>query len=290
MTIMNKITLRDYTHKIKNLKASGNYQEAIQHCLHIIKIFPKHAETYRYLGESYLEIKRFQEALNILKRVLSVFPDDFIAHIGVSVIQESLNNLDEAVWHMERAFEIQPARFTVRGELTRLYKLRDGKKPPDIRLTHAALARLYLRGGLYPQAIAELLDTIENSDRIDINLMLAQAFFLNNQLPSSIEPARKVLKLSPFCLEANRIMLMGSGITGEDEITIACKRRLSELDPYYQFVSTGQQTTEMIPNEAVLLEWLPDYPIPPHNTNKPRGDDLTWILDPDDTDILSRSG
>ena len=166
---MARIPLRAYNREIENLIERGQIEEAIAHCKNILKQFPKHIETYRLLGKSFLESQRYTEAADILQRVLSVFPDDFVSQLGMSIIREDEGNLDAAIWHMERAYEVQPFNRAVQDELRRLYGRRDGVEPPRIRLTRGALVRMYARGDLYPQAIAEIRAALaedQNSHRL----------------------------------------------------------------------------------------------------------------------------
>ena len=123
---MAKISLRAYNHEIGNLIDHGQTEEASAHCKYILKIFPKHLDTYRLLGKAYLESQRYSEASDILQRVLAVVPDDFVSQIGLSIIREDEGNLDAAIWNMERAFEVQPSNAAVQEELRRLYGNRDG--------------------------------------------------------------------------------------------------------------------------------------------------------------------
>ena len=126
---MARIALRAYNREIERLIEGGQIEEAIAHCRHIFKYFPKHINTYRLLGKAYLETQRYGDAADILQRVLSSIPDDFISHLGMSIIREDEGNLDEAIWHMERAFEVQPANRAIQDELRRLYGRRDGLEP-----------------------------------------------------------------------------------------------------------------------------------------------------------------
>ena len=152
---MGNISLRAYYRKIESLIEANKNDEAIAHCKHILLTYPKNLETYRLLAKAYLETHRYPDALDILQRILSVVPDDFIAHVGMSIIREDEKNLDAAVWHMERAFDVQPSNIAVQDELKRLLGQRDGTEPAKIRLTRGALVRMYLRGNLHTQAIAE---------------------------------------------------------------------------------------------------------------------------------------
>jgi tetratricopeptide (TPR) repeat protein len=157
---MAKIPLRAYLKEIEGYIERGEVDQAIAHAKNIIHNFPKQIDAYRLVGKAYLESQRLSEASDILQRVLSVIPDDFIAQVGMSIIREDEGNLDSAIWHMERAYEVQPFNPAVQDELRRLYGRRDGIEPPKIRLTRGALIRMYLRGELYPQAIAETRATL----------------------------------------------------------------------------------------------------------------------------------
>src|SRR5512139_2487221 len=153
---MAKVSLRAYNRDIETMIDRGQFDEAIAHCRHILKTFPKHLETYRLLGKAYLESKRHSEASDIFTRILMAVPDDFVSHVGLSIIADEKKQLENAIWHMERAFEKQPSNAAIQAELQRLYGRRDGTQPPKIRMTRGALAHMYIQGELYPQAISEI--------------------------------------------------------------------------------------------------------------------------------------
>ena len=139
---MAKVPLRAYNQEIEQAIEQKQTEEAIAHCRHILQSFPKHIETYRLLGKAYLESQRYSNAADIFQRVLSAVPDDFIAHVGMSIIREDESNLDAAIWHMERAFEGQPYNSAIQDELRRLFGRRDSMEPPKANLTRRALARM----------------------------------------------------------------------------------------------------------------------------------------------------
>src|SRR3990172_2163331 len=153
---MVKVSLRSYDREVESLIEKGQTDEAIAHCRHILATFSKHLETYRLLGKAYLESKRYPEAADIFERVLMAVPDDFVSQVGMSIMADEQKRLDDAIWHMERAFEKQPSNAAIQAELQRLYGRRDGHEPPKIRLTRGALAHMYVQGELYPQAISEI--------------------------------------------------------------------------------------------------------------------------------------
>ena len=153
---MAKVFLRTYNREIESKIEGGQLDEAVAHCQYILKTFPMHVDTYRLLGKAFLEARRYADAADIFQRVLMAVPDDFVSHVGMSIIRDDENKLDDAIWHMERAFEVQPSNSAIQGELRRLYGRRDGVEPSKIRLSRDALANMYSQGELFNQAIAEI--------------------------------------------------------------------------------------------------------------------------------------
>lgn len=264
---MARISLRTYNREIEDLIDHGREDQAIAHCLHIIKFYPKHIDTYRQLGKAYLEGQRYSDAADILQRVLSSFPDDFVSHVGMSIIREDEGNLDAAIWHMERAFDSQPANNAIQAELRRLYGRRDGVEPPNVRLTRGALSRMYIKGNLYPQAVAELrLALAEDPERLDLQVLLAQTYHLSGQNVEAVETCSALLHKLPYCLEANRILAEILADSERADETKAYQQRVQVLDPYAAHVSPSALTPEKVPDAAVgieRLEWRPGQTISP---------------------------
>jgi tetratricopeptide (TPR) repeat protein len=230
---MAMIELREYVHEIDSLVERGQIDEAIAHCRQILAVYPKYIDTYRLLGKAFLEQQKYSEAADVLQRVLSVFPDDFISQIGMSIIREDEGNLDSAIWHMERAFEVQNSNSAVQDELRRLYGRRDGKEPARIRLTRGTLVRMYIRGGLFPQAVAEIRAALnEDSNRLDLETVLVRALALANRKTEATEVATNLIQKLPYCYEANRLLAeVLPGTSRIDDAKIYMDRILS-LDPY----------------------------------------------------------
>ena len=254
---MARIPLRIYHREIENLIEHGEYDQAVAHCRHILKFYPKSVDTYRLMGKAYLENQRYGDASDILQRVLSSALDDFVSHVGMSIIREDEGNLDDAIWHMERAFEVQPANSAIQGELRRLYGRRDGFEPPKINLTRGALARMYIKGGLHQQAVAELrIALTEDPQRPDLLMLLCRAYFLNGQKAEAAETCNNLYGRFPFCVEANH--LLGDILAETDRATEArdFESRYYSLVPYAAHVSSNTPTPDQVPESAVLVERL----------------------------------
>jgi competence ComEA-like helix-hairpin-helix protein len=256
---MDKIPLRTYLKEIENLIEKGENDQAIAHCRHILKAYPKNLATYRLLGKAYLENRRYGDAADVFQRVLSGVPDDFVSHVGMSIIREDESNQDAAIWHMERAFEIQPYNSAIQDELRRLYGRRDGLEPPKVRLTRGALARMYARGNLYQQAIGELRAALaEDPKRSDLQVLLARMYFMAGQKVEAVETCSNLLKKLPYCLEANRIISAILPETERKEETQVYRERVMFLDPYLVLASPYETTSEGVRDQVVVIEKL-DY-------------------------------
>lgn len=252
---MAKIPLRVYIKDIENLIERGEIEQAVAHAKSILRTYPKHLETYRLLGKAYLESQRYSEASDILQRVLSVMPDDFISQIGMSIIREDEGNMDAAIWHMERAYEVQPFNPAVQDELRRLYGRRDGVEPPKIRLTRGALVRMYARGELYPQAIAETRAALaEDPQRLDLRVLLARLYYLSGQKNDAAEVCSELISKLPFCYEANRLLTEILPTTSRASETPKFQQRIYALDPYEAFISPTAPTSQQVPDQAVMVE------------------------------------
>lgn len=250
------ISLRAYNQEIEQLIDNGQYEESIAHCRTILSKHPKCIDTYRNLGKTLLELKKYPEALDIFSRVLSAFPDDFISHVGLSIIYEDQNDLDLAIWHMEQSFDVQPSNLAIQDELKRLFGRRDGEQPIKIRLTRGALVRMYARGELYQQAISEIESILEEDPRrIDLEVIFARMKFLSGSVTEAISSCNKILERFPYCFEANRILQEIYTANKELERAAVCRNRLISLDPYYRFLSSPHDDKQ-IPDEKILLEKL----------------------------------
>jgi tetratricopeptide (TPR) repeat protein len=254
---MAKVFLRVYNREIESMIEGGQLDEAVAHCQHILKTFPMHVETYRLLGKAFLEARRYADAADIFQRVLMAVPDDFVTHVGISIIRDDENQMDDAIWHMERAFEIQPSNSAIQGELRRLYGRRDGVEPSKIRLSRDALANMYSQGELFNQAIAEIRSVLaEDINRPDLQVMLARAYYRSGQKVEAAEMAVALLKKYPYCMDALRVLVDVLPGTARAENTQVYRQRLHMLDPYSSFTINSVFASDQVADSDVSLERL----------------------------------
>jgi tetratricopeptide (TPR) repeat protein len=253
---MSEISLKEYVSKLESALNEKAADEVIQHCRHILRSFPKNVTAYRLMGGALLELGRYEEAGAALQRVLSVLPDDYAAHLGLSDAYTGQNRADDAIWHLERAFEQNPNNTKLIDRLRGLYRRFRKGENVKIQMTSAAVARLQMRNRQYEAAIHTLRGTLQRyPDRVDLKLLLTRALWETGEVLDAAEMAVAVLTVLPNCLEANR--LMTELWLSEDRPSDAQPYlyRVEAVDPYlaYELVQG-----EAPPDDAFRLEEL-DY-------------------------------
>lgn len=232
----------------------GQAEPAMLQARYILKVFPKCLAAYRLLGQAYLESRQFADAADIFLRLLSSLPDDFIAHLGLALIREQQGDITAAAWHIQRAFEVRPSSQAIEQEVLRIEALRTSTPPSRQPLSRVALGRLYLQGGCYPQAIAEIQAARnENPHHPELDILLAQAYDEAGQLEDAAQAAQTALSQLPFSLEANRILYQAFSQEDARQARIY-KERLEELDPYWALVTPELPDPTQVPDQAVMIE------------------------------------
>jgi tetratricopeptide (TPR) repeat protein len=256
---MAEISLQAYIQYVEDRLARDAIQEVLSHCRHILENYPKNLAVYRLFGKALLEEGNHQAASDIFQRVLSADPTDFWGHVGMSLAYQETGALDQAIWHLERAFEQTPNNEEIQGELKRLIKERDRAEPRKIQLTRGALTRLYAKGRLYQQAIAEITEALrEDPERLDLQVLLAQMLWDSRQEIKAGKVAAEILRKLPYCLQANRILADLWLHTGQAKEARPFIDRVKALDPYlaYELEHEGSQA----PADSFRLkqfDWTP---------------------------------
>jgi tetratricopeptide (TPR) repeat protein len=211
---------------------SNDFDRAIGLAQHILEQYPQNLEAYRILGEAYLASRQLDLAQGAFERVLRSDPENIPAHVGLGITYERLNKLDRAVAEFEQALEVKPDMPELRNQLLRLYTEAWGSEYAQLRLSRAGLARLYARGHMLPQAIAEFRHVIaDQPDRYDARAALAEALWRNEQEDDAIALCRELLRDRPELLKANLILgylEMAAGRPEGEQYWEAAQ----EIDPY----------------------------------------------------------
>ena len=258
---MAEVRLQEYIQQVDGMVEKGQYDEAIAHLRHILQHYPKFLLAYRLLGKILLETGQDDAAEEMFLRVLSGDPEDFVARVGMSVIHDRRGDLQRAIWHMERAFELAPENDVIQEELRRLYGRRDGVVPPRVMLTHGALARLYARGGLFSRAVETLRSLLaKEPERVDLRVALAEALWNDGQRVQAEDVCLRVLDELPYCLKANLILGEIWARSGRDEAQVHL-RRAEALDPENTRAVEILGDASPLPPREVQLPYL-EYGVP----------------------------
>ncbi len=267
---MNQISLAEYRQQIEDAIQDGRYEEAVAHGRHILERYPKDIGSYWLLGKAMLEAGQNDQAMDMFQRVLSANPEHMLAWVGMSETAQRRDDLEDAIWYLQRAFELATDNEAVAQELRRLYGELEGSEPKRLQLTESALAKLYLRGDLLTRAITELRGLVEDHpERLDLRVALAEALWRDGQRLQASQVCQGILDEQPYVLKANLILGEIWSSSGRMIEAEAYLDRAEALDPENEMaqelfgsaspVPTQEPQIEPITHEDVHGEEEPDW-------------------------------
>ncbi len=255
MELKNKIPLRQFYRNIDDYVINQAHNEAILYSKFLLKKYPKNIAVYQLLAKAYLDKKQFDLALMLFEKILEIDPDDFVSHIGISIISENFGNLERALESMQRAYEIQPSNESLQNEVIRLVREKDGFAPEKLRLTRGALIKMYSRSKLTEQAIAEAkLGIHEAPDRTDYKVHLTEMLLESGKFEEAIESSLNILRDLPYCKPILNVVYNAFIQLDKENDADIYKTRLAELDPYFVFMKPETKSVNDIPDVAIMVE------------------------------------
>ena len=307
---MAELSLTQYLNHIEQFIRRQSFDEAIAHSRHILARYPKNAAAYRSLAQALMAQSRWEEARDIWQRLVAALPDNVEVQRQLAETYTHLEDLNRALFHLERAFDLNPNDTEILAKLRALYTRKSGKPVGKIQLTAAAAAGQYLKNQLHDQAITALRKAIDSQgSRVDLQLLLAKALWEKGRTIDAAEKAMDVLKSLPFCVSANRIL--AELWLNEQRPTDAQRylSRIEEVDPYLALEVAGarpeedtflvevlnyrqyvQQTmSEQAPDwlssldesSVALAQELQDVAEPPARPEPAETDEMAWLNDLD---------
>ncbi len=228
---VSEISLQAYEDEIDLLIEQARYVEALAHLRHLLTQFPHDVSAYYLLGKTMLEADLPDLAVDMFRRALSADSNHLLSRIGLGLAHERRNDLDAALWNLERALESDPSNGDVAEELRRMYGRREGVDLAYVPQTRAGLARLYLRASRYGRAADEFRALLEDQPaRPDLMTALAEAYWRNGQWVQAAELCQEILDKLPYSLRANLLLGTLWVNSGQDE-GWTYLRRAQEVDP-----------------------------------------------------------
>ncbi len=253
---MAMISLQEAYDRARRWIESNDPERAIGLAQYILERYPNNLEAYRILGEAYLADRQLDQAQEAFERVLRSDPENVPAHVGLGITHERQGRLDRAIPAFEKAWEIKPEMAELRGQLLRLYADAWGSEHAQLRLRGGGLARLYAKGHMLPQAIAEFRKVIDDQpDRYDAKVALAEALWRDGQEDESASLIHKLLQERSELLKPNLLlgyMELASGNASGQKYWDAAY----DMDPYQ---TVAQAMFDTLPDdtreEPSIEEW-----------------------------------
>ena len=225
---MAQVTLRKYLQEIEDALGSGRVDEAAKECQHVLVQFPESLEVQRLLGEVYLAQGHTDEAQQALDWILTNDPENVIAYCDRALISERTSDFDTALDCYQQAYELSRGNRHIRQQFNML-SARTGQQ--GFMFSRAGLARLYMRGGLLPQAVQEWDAVLSVSpDRLDARTGLLETYWREEMYDEAEQVALQALQDVPGCVKA---LLILAHVTAPRDMQQAKEyvQRAQMLDP-----------------------------------------------------------
>jgi tetratricopeptide (TPR) repeat protein len=178
----------------------GNYENAIPHFQKAAELDPNYGRAYLYLGRSYLNLRKWVEAIPPLRTAFRLSPDEsgkevlnilLDALLGAATSQLKKGNFLESINYLKEGLSLEPGSMQIRNELI---------------TTLIDSGNHLLSYGNYKDAISTFSEAAELSPGNSVALIgLARAFLENGDFLKAIQAVQKVLSVDPGNEAANSL-------------------------------------------------------------------------------------
>jgi tetratricopeptide (TPR) repeat protein len=264
---MSLITAYEQMH---DASANGNHAVVLRVARHVLMFFPHIIKTKLCLCESLLALNEHAEAEELYTEVLRSDPESIDAYVGLSIIAERKGELRIAEEHLEHAIELRPEVVDVRTRLVSLYR-RSARHDVYLQLSRIGLARLFVKGSMFEQAISEFrsLQALHPT-RIDIAIALAETLWRNGDERESYEISNTLLQHAPDVLKAQYFVARYQA--GRDsEASQRCWTHAQAYDPFYDIARDLFGHATLPSSASWILPELPELDISPKSTSRRMG-------------------
>ncbi len=170
----------------------GLYEEAISHFEKAIEIDPEFAKAYLYLGRSYLNLKRWVEAVQPLRTAFQLSPEESKKEIvtllidalfGAAVHEIKQGNLETSLSLFKEVFSLQK---------------QFGSSMDKLIENLVSLGGELLSEGKTTEAIAVYNQAVKVAPRnASVYIGLARAFLKNGDMFKAVDAIKKALEIDP---------------------------------------------------------------------------------------------
>lgn len=226
---MGQTALSDSVRAIEAEIAAGRPDRALALCQDAQAAHPRALAVLRVMGEVYLAMRKTREAVGALDRALAGNPEDARACCARAIVQQIQGDSMGALAWYRRACDTRPDDTVLRSAYR---ELATSLGQPAYTPTRMGLARLYLRGDLFPHAIREFETLLaEQPDALEAQVGLAETFWRAHRPQAAAECCRRILVNAPSCLKALLLLAQAEQAAGNDDEAQRLVKRAAELDP-----------------------------------------------------------
>jgi len=209
--------------------AAGRPDRALALCQELVTRHPRALAVQRVLGEVYLALRKSREALGALDRALAGNPEDARACCARAIVNQIQGDTMAALAWYRRACDISPDDQVLRSAYR---EIASHLQQPPYRPSHAGLARLYLRGDLFPHAAREWETLLaEQPDALEAQVGLAETLWRAKLTAAAADRCRRILNNVPSCVKVLLILAAIEYDAGNGEEAQRLMRQAGELDP-----------------------------------------------------------
>lgn len=209
--------------------AAGRPDRALALCQELVTRHPRALAVQRVLGEVYLALRKSREALGALDRALAGNPEDARACCARAIVNQIQGDTMAALAWYRRACDISPDDQVLRSAYR---EIASHLQQPPYRPSRAGLARLYLRGDLFPHATREWETLLaEQPDALEAQVGLAETLWRAKLTAAAADRCQRILNNVPSCVKVLLILAAIEYDAGNGEEAQRLMRRAGELDP-----------------------------------------------------------
>lgn len=226
---MGQTALSDSVRAIEAEIAAGRPERALALCQDAQTRYPRSLAILRVMGEVYLAMRKTREAVGALDRALAGNPDDARACCARAIVQQIQGDSMGALAWYRRACDTRPDDNVLRSAYR---ELATPLGQPPYSPTRIGVARLYLRGDLFPHAIREFETLLaEQPDSLEAQVGLAETLWRTRRPRDAAERCQRILVNTPSCVKALLILAAAEQWAGNRDEAQRLVKRAAELDP-----------------------------------------------------------
>ncbi len=166
--------------------------------------------AYFIQGVALLKLKRLEEAAEFLRRVITVSPDDYMAHFYLGIVYEQMGDLPLSIYEFKETIKLNPKFAEAYNYLAYMYAERGIHLDEAVELAHYAvsmepengayldtLAWVHYKKEMYNLALKELKTAVSLLEDPVVFEHLGDVYYKKNQFKEAEEAWKNSLRLDP---------------------------------------------------------------------------------------------